>query len=46
VSTIDERENPPSIRHALDPIAGHLDLAGVNAGPDLDSERVHVPDGG
>ena len=29
-----------------DPIADHLDLAGVNAGPDLDSERLHALDGG
>jgi len=31
---------------APDPIADHLDLAGVNAGPDLDSERLHALDGG
>jgi hypothetical protein len=27
-------------------VADHLDLAGVNAGPDLDSERLHAPDRG
>jgi hypothetical protein len=31
---------------APDPVADHLDFAGVNAGPDLDSERLHAPDRG
>jgi hypothetical protein len=31
---------------APDPVADQLDLAGVNAGPDLDSERLHAPDRG
>jgi hypothetical protein len=29
-----------------DPVADHLDFAGVNAGPDIDSERLHAPDRG
>ena len=31
---------------APDPVAHHLDFAGVNAGPDIDSERLHAPDRG
>jgi hypothetical protein len=33
-------------RDAPDSVADHLDLAGVNADPDLDSERLHAPDRG
>ncbi|HEX3192424.1 MAG TPA: hypothetical protein VHS30_21845, partial [Streptosporangiaceae bacterium] len=31
---------------APDSLADHLDFAGVNAGLDLDSERLHAPDCG
>jgi hypothetical protein len=31
---------------APDPVAHHLDFAGVNTGPDFDSERLHAPDRG